>query len=211
MSTLITVVTPPTGAPLLETALESVAQQTYRHVQHLIVIDGAERSAAARKIIANRPIDLIELPYATGIDRYNGHRIYGAATFPARGEAMCFLDEDNWMDKDHLESLVRVLERGNEWAFSLRKITDQHGKFVCHDNCEPLGKWPTVISPTDYLVDVNCFLLPKTLAVNLAPLWYRRARERGVVEVDRMLTQLHDQLPRGQHCEFGKAELLPSR
>jgi hypothetical protein len=40
------------------------------------------------------------------------------------------------------------------------------------------------------LIDVNCFLPPKELAVKLAPVWYRKTREPGVVEVDRMLTQV---------------------
>ena len=177
------------GIRFLAEALESVAKQTYRPIQHLVTIDGAERAERARSIIADTQVDIIELPYATGQDRYNGHRIYGAATFLAKGEILCFLDEDNWMDADHVESLVHVIGKGNEWAFSLRKIVDQEGRFVCPDNCESLGKWPTVLSPKDYLVDVNCFMLPKDLAVRLTPIWNRKAREPGVVEVDRLLTK----------------------
>ena len=84
---------------------------------------------------------------------------------------------------------MAVIMAGNEWAFSLRKIVDQDGQFICFDNCESLGKWPTVLGPEDYLVDVNCFMLPRTLAVHLSPIWFRKAREPGVVEVDRMLTR----------------------
>jgi hypothetical protein len=194
---LVTVITPTTGNPLLQVALESVASQTYRPIQHLVIIDGSERTPAARQIIAGRPIDVIELPYATGLDGYMGHRIYGAGPYLAKGDLICFLDEDNWMDQVHVESLVEVLRKGNQWSFSLRKIVDQEGKFICRDDCESLGKWPSIISPEDYFVDVNCFMLPKPLAVSLSPICHRKFREPGVVEIDRMLTRaLRQMVPR---------------
>ena len=37
------------------------------------------------------------------------------------------------MDEIHVESLVDVLRKGHQWAFSLRKIVDQEGKFICLD------------------------------------------------------------------------------
>jgi hypothetical protein len=37
-----------TGNPLLEAALKGVARQTYQPIQHLVIIDGSERSPAAR-------------------------------------------------------------------------------------------------------------------------------------------------------------------
>lgn len=190
MTLLVTVITPTTGNPLLARAVASVSAQTYKPIQHLVVIDGAECRAQARSIIPDGLVDIIELPYATGRDKFNGHRIYGAGTYLCRGDVICFLDEDNWMDRDHIESLVNVLKDGNEWAFSFRKIVDQDGNLVCFDNCESLGKWPSVLSARDYLVDVNCFMLPKVLALKLTPLWYRKARAPGVSEVDRALTKV---------------------
>ena len=190
MDPLVTVITPTTGNPLLEAALESVARQTYQPIQHLVIIDGSERSPAARRLISTRSIDVIELPYPTGLDGFQGHRIYGAAPYLARGDLICFLDEDNWMDEIHVESLVDVLRKGHQWAFSLRKIVDQEGKFICLDNCELLGKWPSILSPDDYLVDVNCFMLSKQLAVNVSPICHRKFRQPGVLEIDRMLVRV---------------------
>ena len=188
MGRLVSVITPTTGHAFLEDAVKSVANQSYGPIQHLIVIDGSERAERARAILADHPVDIIELPYATGADRFNGHRIYGAATYLCKGDLICFLDEDNWMDAAHIESLVRVIEKGNAWAFSLRNIFDQDGNFICRDDCESLGKWPSVLSPKDYFVDVNCFMLPKDVAIKVSPAWYRKNREPGVVEVDRMIT-----------------------
>lgn len=190
MTPLVSVITPTTGDPLLRDALESVAAQSYRAIQHLVVIDGAERAPAAHRLLQGATCDIVELPYATGTDGYLGHRIYGAATHLARGDLLCFLDEDNWMDKDHVESLVEVIRGGAQWAFSLRKIVDRSGRFICRDDCESLGKWPTAIAPDDYLVDVNCFMLPMPVAIMVSPIWRRRARQPGVVEVDRMMTQV---------------------
>jgi len=186
MKPLVTVITPTTGAPYLRQAIESVKNQTYDNIQHLVVVDGQPKG---RVIAREYPhIDLIDLPYPTGTDRFNGHRIYGASVYLAKGDLVCFLDEDNYYDYTHIESLVDVIQRGNDWAYSLRKIVDKDGNHVCLDDCESLGKWESCIG--DYFVDVGCFFLPKTIAIQTSPIWYRKAREPGVPEVDRMLTHV---------------------
>ena len=94
MKPMVTVITPTTGAPYLKQALESVKSQTYENIQHLVVVDG--NHPKAHVMLQEYPdVDVIELPYPTGTDRYNGHRIYGAATYLCRGDYVCFLDEDN--------------------------------------------------------------------------------------------------------------------
>jgi glycosyltransferase involved in cell wall biosynthesis len=186
MKPMVTVITPTTGAPYLRQAIESVNNQTYDNIQHLVVVDGQPKG---RVIAREYPhIDLIDLPYPTGLDRFNGHRIYGASVYLAKGDLVCFLDEDNYYDTTHIESLVNTIQRGNDWAFSLRKIVDKENNYVCNDDCESLGKWESCIG--DYFVDVGCFFLPKLLAIQLSPIWYRKAREPGVPEVDRMLTHV---------------------
>ena len=186
MKPLVTVITPTTGAPYLRQAIDSVKNQTYDNIQHLVVIDGQVKG---RVIAREYPhIDLIDLPYPTGLDRFNGHRIYGASVYLAKGDLVCFLDEDNYYDTTHIESLVKVIQKGNDWAFSLRKIVDKESNYVCLDDCESLGKWESCIG--DYFVDVGCFFLPKTIAIQTSPIWYRKAREPGVPEVDRMLTHV---------------------
>ncbi len=187
MNPLITVITPTTGTSYLSQAIESVKAQTYENIQHLIVVDGIYPSA--KSILDEYSgIDVIYLPYSTGIDKYLGHRIYGASIYLAKGEFVCFLDEDNWFDCNHIESLLEVINRGNLWAFSFRKIFDKQGNYICNDDCESLGKWSSIIDDRDYLVDVNCFFLSKKIALQTSPIWYRRAKEVGVAEPDRALT-----------------------
>jgi glycosyltransferase involved in cell wall biosynthesis len=186
MKPMVTVITPTTGASYLRQAIESVKNQTYDNIQHLVVVDGQPKG---RVIAREYPhIDLIDLPYPTGLDRFNGHRIYGASVYLAKGDLVCFLDEDNYFDPNHIESLVKVMEKPNDWAFSLRKIVDKDNNYVCNDDCESLGKWESCIG--DFFVDVGCFFLPKLTAIQLSPIWYRKAREPGVPEVDRMLTHV---------------------
>ena len=86
----------------------------------------------------------------------------------------------------------------NSWAAKPRsiglsrcgKIVDADGVYVCNDDCESLGKWPSIISDNDFLVDVGCFFLPRITAVRTAPIWYRKAREPGALSADRMLTSV---------------------
>lgn len=189
MRPIVTIITPTTGASYLEQCIASVQKQTYRdNIQHLLVVDGSEHSDKVAEILkrtSNNNLDLITLPYPTGKDRFNGHRIYGAMTYLCKGDFICFLDEDNWYDSTHVESLVEIIHPDKSWAFSLRKIVDADGNYVCNDDCESLGLWKSCLD--DYFVDVGCYFFPKSLALQLTPLWHRKAREPGVVEVDRIL------------------------
>lgn len=185
MKPLVTVITPTTGAPCVRQALDSVKNQTYDNIQHLVVVDGQPKGRVIAKEYPH--IDLVDLPYPTGKDQYNGHRIYGAMTYIANGELLCFLDEDNWYEPNHIETLVDVISKGNKWAYSLRKIVSQDGEYICNDDCESLGKWTSVIN--DKFIDVNCFMIPKAAALGFSPYWYRRARHpQEQPEVDRILS-----------------------
>jgi glycosyltransferase involved in cell wall biosynthesis len=185
MTPLVTIITATTCTPYLRQNINSVLAQTYPNVQHLVVIDGKHHSDKLDYDIA---ADVITLPYATGTEQYNGHRIYGAMTYIARGEYIIYLDEDNWIEPNHVQSLVnRLKDKPNAFGCSLRKITDMEGNFICNDDCESLGNWKSIIN--DYFVDVNCFFLPKSLALQLTPIWHRRARHpEDQPEVDRALT-----------------------
>ena len=185
MKPLVTIVTATTCTDYLKQNLNSVINQTYDNIQHLVVVDGKHHLNKLNYDIAS---DVIVLPYATGTEQYNGHRIYGAATYLAKGDFIMYLDEDNWIEPNHVESLVNILgEKPNAFACSLRKIMDMDGNFICNDDCESLGNWLSVIN--DYFVDVNCFFLPKRIALQLTPIWYRRARHpEDQPEVDRALT-----------------------
>ena len=202
MKPLITVITPTTGNPIARQAIESVQKQTYDNIQHLLVVDGPARDQKfLDDVLEGANVDLVKLPYSTGKDNYNGHRIYGAMTYLANGDYLCFLDEDNWFENDHVESLVKVLEKGNQWAYTLRRIFDQEGNYICNDDCESLGKWTSIIN--DNFIDVNCYMIPKQAALGFSPYWYRRARHpQEQPEVDRILSKFTMENMKNFDCSY---------
>jgi glycosyltransferase involved in cell wall biosynthesis len=190
----VTVVTATVGNPLLRKCIESVANQTYKDVDHLVVIDGqrpdAERIIFQEDMKYPDNLHILRMPYSIGKDRWNGHRIYAAGAFQARGDFIIYLDDDNYLDPTHIEDCLKVIDAGNDWAYSFRKIMDPNGNFLCHDNCESLGKWASVLHEKDFFIDVNCYFLPTKLAIHLGPAWYRKFREPGQPEVDRVLASV---------------------
>jgi hypothetical protein len=197
----ISIITPTTGNPFLTDCIESVRNQTYKNIEHLVIIDGRSRwhEIDDMLIASEFPNSFNEhiciLPYPTGINRYNGHRVYGSATYFADGDYHIWLDEDNLLESNHVESLVKLTQKNKlDWAYSLRQIIDSKGNFICNDDCENLGKYKSVLN--DHFVDVNCFFIRRELAVNISPIWYRQARpSQGIMEVDRALTTvlMHEQ------------------
>ena len=190
MSAKVAVITPTIGTKHLVHNLRSVTEQTYDNVDHIVVVDGPSCVSAVNRILEDTSWNnkkVLKLPENTGAEGYNGHRIYGAVSFLTSADYVIFLDEDNWIEPNHIETLVKAV-KGYDWAFSFRKIIDQEGKYVCNDDCENLGLWPTVLSNDEYFVDVGCYFLPTKIAVQLSPIWYRRARHpEEQPEVDRLL------------------------
>ena len=206
MSTpLISVITAHAGNPLLKRCVESVRDQTYTNIQHLVVSDGPATWGHARAVldaVGNHHVSLIPLPYSIGKDRWNGHRIYGACTYIADGDYLVFLDDDNFIEPEHVQQCLKICTEGNVWSYALRNIVDSEHRFLCRDDCESLGKWPSVLHPEDFFVDVNCYFLPKLLAVQISPLWYRKAREPGQPEVDRAIAHALRQIAPNHDCTY---------
>ncbi len=186
----VTVITPTIGTKYLQKNVESVSKQTYSNVQHVVVCDGPQYEDKVRNEIKNFDIIPFILPENTGANGYNGHRIYASIPYLINADYFIFLDEDNWIDENHVQSLVDTVQ-GYDWAFSLRKIIDKDNNYICNDDCESLGLWPTCLSDQEFFVDVGCYFLPKMIAIQTAPIWYRRARHpQEQPEVDRLLIHL---------------------
>ena len=191
MSKKVTIITPTTGSNYLDINLNSVSKQTYDNIEHLVVVDGPNYWDKANNVLNNyEDKTVMYLQENTGADQYNGHRIYGAMPYLVNSDYVIFLDEDNYVEPTHIESLVKVAEN-NDWAFSLRQIVDKDGKYICNDDCENLGNWPTCLSEKELFVDVGAYFLPTKIAVQISPIWYRRARHPDEQpEVDRLLMQV---------------------
>jgi glycosyltransferase involved in cell wall biosynthesis len=193
----VTVITGTTGSRHLHDCLKSVQDQSYPHVEHMVVIDGPKFSAAATTIIESagnsRPIRTVQLPYNTGRDRFNGHRIYGAMPFLCNSNFVAYLDEDNWFNPNHIESLISlIVDHELLWAYALRNVVDQSGSIITTGDCESLGRWAAWDAanpdhPGAHLIDVSCYMISRHLATRFSWVWNRRTRQPGVNEVDREL------------------------
>jgi hypothetical protein len=162
------VITPTTGLPFLAKAMESTNSQP---CEHWIVIDGEQHAQKVADILAagdyvNKKIIL--LPENTGKPsnhwskkegvKFFGNRIYAGISNLVNADYVFFLDEDNWFDSNHVESMLRMMnlpDREHEWCYSLRKCVDQQGKYLFNDDCDSLGffaSWRNI-----NLVDMNCY------------------------------------------------------
>ncbi|MGH7744506.1 MAG: glycosyltransferase [Candidatus Dormibacteria bacterium] len=186
---LVSILTGTTGRQSLVDTVQSVIKQSHDRIQHLVFVDGTESHVKTTLLLdplLNPNLDVVYLPYAVGKDRWNAHRMYAAGTYLAEGQFIMFLDDDNTLEPDHIASLLEVINKGNDWAFSFRNIMEE-GKIICQDNCESLGKWHSCINQADQFVDVNCYLLRRDVAVAMSPVWFRKFREPGQPEVDRVM------------------------
>ena len=168
----VAIVTPTIASEHLAKCIASVDKQTYEDIVHYIFIDGCQYEPKAREIlIGSSKTRMIELEENVGKGWY-GHRVYAASSFLVNADIICYLDEDNWIEPEHIQKMVDTIKEGNQWAYSLRKIYDKDGNFLCEDNCESLGKWPVHFNSDIHHIDTSCFGVRRDIAVQIGHFWY---------------------------------------
>lgn len=171
----VAVVTPTIGAKTLTRCIESVQNQTYENLTHYIFLDGQECYEKVHHVLydkcGKKTIKTIELQENIGKGWY-GHRAYSACSFLVNADVICYLDEDNWYDPEHVENAVKRLNEGFDWVYSLRKIYDKDGNFLFEDNCESLGQWPVYFNDQVFHIDTSSFAVRTNVAVNVGHSWY---------------------------------------
>lgn len=172
----VAVITPTIGKPELEEAMISVQKQTYGNIQHVIVVDGEKFMTSVIGSCHYAPnTQVVHTPTQTGLGGYYGHRIYAAYSHLVNADYIFFLDEDNWWDENHVESLVNLLEEKNlDFAHSLRKVYINR-EYLADDCCEAIGRWPIAWSRgenPEHLVDTSSYAFRKTWLTNFCQLWH---------------------------------------
>jgi glycosyltransferase involved in cell wall biosynthesis len=186
----VVVITASVGRTTLRRCVESVRKQDFANVRHLVVVDGPEyESDAARSLRGITPderLDVLVLPTNSGRPNNYGYRVYGAMSLLVNEDVICFLDEDNWIDPDHVSSAVDTLQRtGAGWAYALRRVCTDEGEPICDDDSDSLGYWPKFASMLSVweidrvekatheefpnLVDTSCYVLPQPVVRAVAP------------------------------------------
>lgn len=168
----VAVVTPTIASEHLNKCLFSVADQTYHNVDHYIFADGRNSWSQVSDELegtVNTKVVMLEENIGKG---WYGHRVYAACSFLVNADVICYLDEDNWIDETHVENLVKYIEQGNQWAYSLRKIYDKNENYLADDNCESLGKWPVFFDDNTHHIDTSCFAVRREVAVQIGHAWY---------------------------------------
>jgi glycosyltransferase involved in cell wall biosynthesis len=169
----VAIVTPTIGSKHLKKCIDSVDKQSYENITHYIFIDGIEHFEAVENIAEGASkTKIVALEENVGKGWY-GHRVYAACSFLVNADVIVYLDEDNWIDRTHIETLVDKLNETNaEWVYSLRNIYEEDGQYVCQDNCESLGKWSTFFDKDVYHIDTSCFAVRRDVAVKVGHSWY---------------------------------------
>ena len=175
------VITPTTGDPKVLKAVESVKNQTYKNTKHLLVVDGGRfRGNLPPDIMDyNGNLRMVQLDENTGADGFYGHRIYAAFSHLINEPYVFFLDQDNWFEPDHVESLINTIKTNNyDWAYSLRWICEDKVDVVkIPDNCESLGKWPVWTSyftgQQSYHIDTSSYAFTNAFLVKIGSAWHQ--------------------------------------
>ena len=153
----VVVITPTTGKNTVHRAIESVKDQIVDptvKITHWIINDGNPDFSCGGDVVINLPENTGR---ADGI-LWNGQRIYAGIPFMVNADFVFFLDEDNWFDETHINDMISLCESQNlDWCYSLRKIVNQQGEYVCLDQCESLGKLGNAIGTDIQFVDTNCY------------------------------------------------------
>jgi hypothetical protein len=169
-----TVIIPTTGSPEVRNAIESVLKQTME-TQCYVVCDGEQYGGKSDVIISDfggcKNVKYTKLPINVGANGFYGHRIYAAFTHLIDTQYVLYLDQDCWFEPNHVEECIKSIERNDlDWSYSLRKICNKEGKYLCNDDCESLGAWKTYHGVNH--IDTNCYCIKTEVAIKLAQVWH---------------------------------------
>lgn len=173
-----TVIIPTTAAESVVKSIKSVLNQSIP-TECYVVIDGRDNVPKFYSQIVDQIKELENpdrlhvsiLPINVGANGFYGHRVYSAFTHLVNTEYVLYLDQDCWFEENHVESVIKEIEATNsQWGYSLRKICDKEGTFICNDDCESLGLWRPVMQYNH--IDTNCYCLKTADAIRISQAWH---------------------------------------
>jgi glycosyltransferase involved in cell wall biosynthesis len=179
----VTVITSSIGRPELRQTIESVRSQTYKggDIRHYVFVNGPRFHESAREVLKDYPsVHAFYLPEETGDYGYGTREkprggmadVFAGAPFLTRSDWIFYLDDDNFYEPNHIESVMKLAETHDlKWAYSLRKIVDQKGEYICDDDWCSLGHYKVQRTVDEFLVDNSCFAVSRRLAQTKSLAW----------------------------------------
>ncbi|MFC0820225.1 glycosyltransferase family 2 protein [Moraxella marmotae] len=180
----------------MERAILSVKAQTYP-AKHYVIVDGDQFADKVRAIVKKYPeVITVYLPMNTGANGKVNSTINAIAPFLTQEDYVCYLDDDNWYEPNHIASLVHTLQNSQaHYAYALRNFCDESGDLICPDHWESVGDYDSLPSEvyldilsknqklkmkfnrvTPRHIDTNCYFFPRDLALSLAVTWENGGR-----------------------------------
>lgn len=168
-----TVIIPTTGAETLHQAVSSVLAQTYP-THCYVVIDGLGNNSHALDQLNDfkkeKLVDIALLPINVGANGFYGHRVYAAFTHLVNTDYVVYLDQDNWLEPDHVRSCIDTIHEKNlQWTYSLRNIYSDNN-YVCRDDCESLGRYPSYHGINH--IDTSAYCVQREQVLQFASVWH---------------------------------------
>lgn len=169
-----TVITSSIGRKELRQCIESVQAQTHP-CEHYVFVNGPRWHESAQEILKDYPgVHAFYLPEETG-ETGGGPSmadVFAGAPYLTRSEWIFFLNDDDFYDPNHVETLLSHIKSNNlKWAYSLRKFVNIDGEFICHDDWNSLGYWPCLGDLSSFLVDNSCYVVHRSLATRYGAAW----------------------------------------
>jgi len=140
------IITATIGRPTLKRTCESVQKQTVS-CNHVIIVDGYDK---AKLPIVPEDQTIIVRPHTGNW----GGGCYRWAIENLNYDTFMFLDDDNWIEPDHVESQLNALEL-KLWAFTFRRVIHEDGRLIAERGPEKF-------------VDTNCYAFISGFARDVA-------------------------------------------
>lgn len=142
MSMTAAVLIPTIGRPELDVCLDSLKNQTYP-VEIYLSTDAVMTYEQFNQFVdkyRDTHVHLSYWPTKIGGRGLEGRRLIAAGAPLINEDVLFCLQDDDWFKPNHVESLMALIEAGNDWAYSLVAVHDVDGTFLFDDICEGLGE-----------------------------------------------------------------------
>ena len=156
---LVSIICRTLGRPELQQALRSIASQDYPNIE-IVLVDAAGDDSLDSTAAGDRPLKLVTTGAAL-----SRAQAANAGLKAAQGKYIQFLDDDDWIDPNHVSQLVSVLERSDETAaaYSSTQKTNAAGDSLDYVFREDFD--PTLLMRDNY-IPIHAILFDSSLLEN---------------------------------------------